>query len=657
VLQRVWSAPAVARYAVAVSAAAVGLALRLAFDPVWSDRLPLIMAFPAIMVSAWFGGFWPGIVTTALSAVGVSYLWMSPVGRLSTDGGDLLGLLALLGIGALISGLNEGWRRAVVLLERSDERLRATLAGIGDGVIATDEHGRITRVNAVAASLTGWPEAEALGRPLREVFVIVDEHTRQPADNPAEQVLRDGSLAGLADHTVLLARDGREINVDDSAAPILATDGGLAGAVMVFRDVSLRRRVERERATLLDNERAARATAEKAWEQLKEAQRALQETDRRKDEFLAMLAHELRNPLGAIGNAAQVIKQLGPAEGNLRWARDVIDRQIAHLSRILDDLLDVSRISRGQIALRSEPMPVRSAVALALETALPLLEAGRLRFESEMAPDPMWVNGDATRLAQVISNLLSNAARYTPAGGTVTLTVRREGNEVLVSVRDTGIGIAPDILPHVFGLFVQADRSLDRTAGGLGLGLTLARRLTEMHGGRIEAFSAGLGQGSEFVVRLPMCAPLAADVASPPAPAGGAVRRRVLIVEDNADAAESLAITLTGMGHEIRLARDGPSALEAAAEFKPDVALLDIGLPGMDGYEVGRRLRAASGSAGILLVALTGYGQEEDRRRTRDAGFDHHFVKPIRPDAILEILGRGAAPVASSSPGRPASEA
>jgi signal transduction histidine kinase/ActR/RegA family two-component response regulator len=373
--------------------------------------------------------------------------------------------------------------------------------------------------------------------------------------------------------------------------------------------------------------------------QRKEAERALQEADRRKDEFLAMLAHELRNPLGAITNAAQLLKQLGPPEGNLRWARDVIERQAAQLARIVEDLLDVSRISRGQIILRREPTPLAAAVALALETARPLVEARQQQFTSSVPSEPLWVDGDATRLAQVIGNLLSNASRYSPHGATISLTATPEAAEAVVRVHDTGVGIAAEMLPHVFDSFVQAERAPGRAPGGLGLGLTLARRLTEMHGGRLEAFSAGLGRGSEFVVRLPLLA------GEPPVKVVGqailehdAVRRRILIVDDNADSAEALALAL-GAGHEVRLAADGPSALKAAAEFRPDVVLLDIGLPGMDGYEVGRRLRAETGSHGMVLVALTGYGQEQDRQRSRDAGFEHHLVKPITPDAILAVVG------------------
>jgi CheY-like chemotaxis protein len=320
----------------------------------------------------------------------------------------------------------------------------------------------------------------------------------------------------------------------------------------------------------------------------------------------------------------------------------VIDRQAAHLARIVDDLLDVSRISRGQVAVRREPMPLGSAVALAVETARPLYESRRQTLTSTVPPEPVWVDGDVTRLAEVVGNLLSNASRYSAPGAAVVLAVSREDGEAVVRVRDRGIGIAPDMLPRVFDPFAQAERSPATQPGGLGLGLTLARQLTELHGGRIEAASAGLGRGSEFVVRLPVLAGEPPVVAKAPRADSlrDALRRRVLVVDDNADSRESLALSLAIAGHAVRLAGDGPSALAEAAEFQPEVALLDIGLPGMDGYELAQRLRSQSAPGDILLVALTGWGQEDDQRRGPESGFDHYLVKPASPQAILAVLGR-----------------
>jgi PAS domain S-box-containing protein len=369
----------------------------------------------------------------------------------------------------------------------------------------------------------------------------------------------------------------------------------------------------------------------------KEAEEKLQEADRRKDEFLAMLSHELRNPLGAIANAAHVQKQLGPAEGKLRWTSDVIDRQTAHVARIVDDLLDVSRISTGQIAVRRQPMPIAVAIELAVETTRPLFDSRRQKLISTIPSDPIWVEGDNTRLAQVVGNLLSNASRYSRQGGIVLLTMRREGADVVVRVRDYGIGIAPEELTRVFEPFVQAGRPPEGGAAGLGLGLTLARRVAELHGGRIEATSAGLGHGSEFLFRLPTLAgEPPGDAATPGAESLRHAARRILLVDDNADARESLALALTIAGHTVRLGANGPSALAEAAEFQPEVALLDIGLPGMDGFEVARRLRAQSPR--IVLVALTGWGEEGHRRRGRESGFDHYLVKPVSPAEILAVV-------------------
>jgi PAS domain S-box-containing protein len=372
---------------------------------------------------------------------------------------------------------------------------------------------------------------------------------------------------------------------------------------------------------------------------------ALKEADRRKDEFLAMLAHELRNPLAPIRNAVEVFRLLGPADPDLEWARDMIGRQVQQLTRLVDDLLDVSRITRGKIALRKEPVDLAAVVARAVETSRPLLDARGHELTLDLPREPLRVEADATRLAQVVSNLLNNAARYTEEGGHIRLSVEPGRGEAVVRVRDDGMGIPAELLPQVFELFTQGDRSLARSEGGLGIGLTLVKRLVELHGGRVEARSAGPGRGSEFIVRLRTLAPQPKrDMEDggrgpsevPPRP------RRVLVVDDNEDAAESLALLLRARGHEIRTAHDGPSALSVAEDFRPEVVFLDIGLPRMDGYEVARRLRVQPGREGLLLVALTGYGQDEDRRRAEEAGFDAHLVKPADLEALQRLLNAGA---------------
>ncbi len=383
--------------------------------------------------------------------------------------------------------------------------------------------------------------------------------------------------------------------------------------------------------------------------EVKQSQEALRESDRRKDEFLAMLAHELRNPLAPIRNAVQVLRLTGPQDGPLQHVRDMIDRQVSYMVRLVDDLLDVSRITRGKIALRQEPVDLAGVVASAVESSRPLIDARRHDLHVSLPPDPVRVEGDLTRLAQVVLNLLNNSAKYTPEGGHITLTVECRDGEAVVRVRDDGVGIAPALLPNVFDMFTQAERTLDRSQGGLGLGLTLVKKLVEMHGGSVEARSGGLGQGSEFVVRLPaLSGPArpgwAGQGGEPEGAQAAAARRRVLVVDDNVDAADSLAMLLRLMGNDVRSAYDGPTALDLLPEYRPDVVFLDIGLPGMDGYEVSRRLRRLADCRNVVLVALTGYGSAGDRRRSDELGFYAHLVKPVHPADLEKLLAGLAEP-------------
>ncbi len=374
----------------------------------------------------------------------------------------------------------------------------------------------------------------------------------------------------------------------------------------------------------------------------KRAEEALREAARRKDEFLAMLGHELRNPLAPIRNALGVVRLHGlGAEESVRQAWEMIERQVDHLVRLVDDLLDVSRITSGKINLVKRPVDVATVVERAVESSRPLIEQRRHALTVSVPDEPLRVEADLTRLAQVVWNLLNNAAKYTPEGGHIGLTVERQAGEVVLRVRDDGMGIPPDVLPKVFDLFTQAERTLDRAEGGLGIGLTLVRRLTEMHGGTVAVHSDGPGRGSEFAVRLPLLpdepAPARPGRQEPRA-APTAAPRRILVVDDNTDSAESLATLPRLLGNQVRTAPDGPCALDAAASYRPDVILLDIGLPGMDGYEVARRLRAEDRYGRPLLAALTGYGGEEDRRRARAAGFDRHMIKPVEIEVLQDML-------------------
>lgn len=369
--------------------------------------------------------------------------------------------------------------------------------------------------------------------------------------------------------------------------------------------------------------------------------RDIKESDKRKNEFLAMLSHELRNPLAPVRNAVQVLLQSGIDHPQVNWAREVIDRQVSHLARLVDDLLDVSRITRGKIRLQLKVCDVAGLVASAIETSRPAIEANSHNLLVLLPKAPLHIMADPARLAQVLANLLNNAAKYTPPGGHVAISAEKEGPSIVFRVKDSGSGIPSDMLVKIFDLFTQVDNSLDRSQGGLGIGLTLVKRLIEMHGGSVQAFSGGVGKGSEFVVRLPAAScesridETKVEANGMPAVPSG---RRVLVVDDNIDSADSLAMLLRLSGYDVRLAYDGPTAIVSARDFAPEIVLLDIGLPSMNGYEVARHLRTQPATEEILLVAVSGYGQDEDRQQALQAGFNHHLTKPIDYLALEKIL-------------------
>jgi CheY-like chemotaxis protein len=373
----------------------------------------------------------------------------------------------------------------------------------------------------------------------------------------------------------------------------------------------------------------------------KRIEEALKEADRRKDEFLAMLSHELRNPLAPILNALQLL-QLQKGENSVQQkAQAIIERQVGQLTHLVDDLLDVSRTITGRIQLRREQIAMSGIVERAVETVRPLIDQRKHELTVSLPPDPIWLDVDAARLEQVVTNLLTNAVKYTSVGGHIWLSVQQEGDKAVLRVRDTGLGITPAFLPHVFDLFTQAERSSDRSQGGLGIGLALVKRLVEMHEGTIEVFST-LGQGSEFVVSLPVDLPQALSPKTQPPPTEIAkptrAALRVLIVDDNVDAASALEMLLQASGHLVRVAHTGPTGLAAAFDFRPDVMLLDIGLPELDGWKVAERIRQEPMLHDIVLVAMTGYGQNSDRQRSQRVGFDHHFVKPVDFGTLRQIL-------------------
>jgi PAS domain S-box-containing protein len=372
----------------------------------------------------------------------------------------------------------------------------------------------------------------------------------------------------------------------------------------------------------------------------KRIEEALKDADRRKDQFLATLAHELRNPLAPLRNGLELIKLAGGDEAVVGRTREMMERQLGHMVRLVDDLLDLSRISRGRIELRRERIELTKIVRHAVETSRPLIEQTGQEFTITLAPEPIVVDADVTRLAQVFSNLLNNAAKYTPRDGRISLAVERQGSDAVVCVRDTGAGIPPEMLPEVFEMFAQVDRSQQRASSGLGIGLSLVKALVELHGGSVEARSDGPGKGSEFVVRLPVLLTPTVAPAPQPGAASTAVipRRRILIVDDNRDTAISLATVLNILGHRTQVAFDGVEALETARDFQPDVVLLDIGMPKLNGHDTARRLRQEPRGRDIVLVAVTGWGQDDDRQRSQDAGFNFHLVKPVDPAALEQIL-------------------
>jgi signal transduction histidine kinase/CheY-like chemotaxis protein len=378
----------------------------------------------------------------------------------------------------------------------------------------------------------------------------------------------------------------------------------------------------------------------RADEELRRRADALRDSDRRKDEFLATLAHELRNPLAPIRNAVQVSRSPQATDADLDVSRDIAERQVQIMTRLLDDLLDVSRISRGELHVRKELLSLDGVISSAVETTRPSIEAGRHQLDVELPAEPVQLYGDPVRLAQIFSNLLNNAAKFTPEGGHIRLVAVRDRETAVVSVHDDGIGIDPSIRPHLFEMFSQAVQGFDRPQAGLGIGLSLVRTLVDLHGGTVECSSAGPGKGSTFTVRLPIAHARAGrpEAGREPAPGPTDRKKRVLVVDDLPDGADSMAMMLRLSGHAVRVAYDGETALAAAAAWRPSVVLLDIGMPGMSGYEVCQQLRETPWGRDLKIVALTGWSQDDDRRRSRDAGFDHHLIKPVEPRALHELL-------------------
>jgi two-component system CheB/CheR fusion protein len=621
------------QYTVAAAGMALATAVRHWLDPVLEETHPFLTYYLAIVFIAWACEMGPTILAILLGSVAATYFFLTP--RWTTavhQVEDQIAVGVFVFFGAVTAVLSQQVRRTRQRLERKQRQLEQEVAqrrdseriyrAIGEsidyGVWISNREGRNTYTSESFLRLVGltpeqcsgfgWvqllhpDEAEATVAAWKECIKTGEfwdyEHRYRGVDGKWHPIL------------------GRGVPVRDERGEILCWAG-------INLDIS----------------------------RLKAVEEALREADRRKDEFLAVLAHELRNPLAPLRTALHVLRHTGLAEETFTRMRDMMERQVRQMTRLVDDLLDISRIGRGKIELRQERLDLATVIHSALETSEPLIEAGRHELTVSLPDQPLDVTGDPARLSQVLANLLNNAAKYTADGGHIRLTARREGNQVVVRVRDNGAGIASEVLPHVFEMFMQSGQLQDRSEGGLGIGLTLVRRLVELHGGSVTVHSNGPGTGSEFVVRLP---------AAPDAPDSRPLRRqepeeekapvspprRILVVDDNRDAAESLVTLLQIAGHEVRLAHDGPRALATAREFLPDVVLLDIGMPGMSGYQVAQRIREEPELRHVTLIAQTGWGQEEDRRRAQAAGFDHYLVKPLVPRQLHELIARLPAPLA-----------
>jgi PAS domain S-box-containing protein len=837
--------------------------------------------FGAVAVAVWLGGYGGAIVVALLGYVAAHYFFMEPRGIFELKQAvDVVGLAAYLFTCGLIVGIGEAMRRAQRRAAERQELLRVTFRSIGDAVLTTDVAGRITDLNEVAEQLTGWSRADALGRPLDEIFRIVSETTRAPVANPATRALREGVVVGLANHALLIRKDGSEVPIDDSAAPIQDSRGNVSGCVLIFRDVTSQRRSERERAAQLDAARLLASIVEsssdpivsksldgtiRSWNaaaerlfgysaaeavgrhisliipperlaeeetiiaRLKSGQRIehfetervcsdgrklwvsltispirndagevvgaskiarditaqreaesrerqlvtlvetssdfigicdmdgmpvyvnhaglarvglddldqarstpvrefffpedqprimgeffpsvletgrgeleirfrhfktgealwmaykvvmlldhngrpsgfatvsqdvterkrleqnllklatdLSEADRRKDEFLATLSHELRSPLAPLANVLEVWKRTEDPQ-TLHRVRDTMERQLGQMVRLVDDLLDLNRITHNRLELRRRRVELGAVIHQAVEACRPLADSLGHELRVTLPAEKHWLDADPARLAQVFGNLLNNACKYTNPGGKITLTAGRRGDEAIISVKDSGTGIPSDQLERIFEMFTQVAEP-HASHGGLGIGLTLVKRLLEMHGGSIEAKSEGRNSGSEFVVRLPLLRQeqrVTADASRREAPEPQ--HRRILIVDDNEDSAASLAMLLEISGNETYTAHDGLEAIEVAEAQRPDVVLLDIGLPKLNGHDVARQLREREWGKGITLIALTGWGQDEDRRKSEDAGFDGHLVKPVDYKALSELLRSLLSPRSTTS--------
>jgi PAS domain S-box-containing protein len=495
------------------------------------------------------------------------------------------------------------------LLRRSEERFRLLLEGVKDyAIFMLDREGRVASWNSGAQRMKGYSAQEIIGQHFSAFY------TREALDKkwPEQELAMAREHGRFEDESQRVRKNGTTFWAHVVVTPLYDAQGGLMGYAKVTRDLTDRKRVE-----------------------------ALEKAERQTNEFLAMLAHELRNPLAPISNALNLLSRKPASDATEQWVREVLQRQTGQMSRLVDDLMDVSRITRSAISLVRKPVDMCHVARVAADASLQWVEERRHALSLDLPDHELVVLGDETRLVQVMQNLLDNAAKYTPEGGRIEVRARREDGAVLVAVQDNGIGMENEMLRSAFDLFRQGRQGLDRPEGGLGVGLTLVQRLVAMHGGTVEAFSAGPGKGSELRVRLPAAdgAALLPENGKPPPARQRALR--VVIVDDNQDAANALRLLLEGDGHEVKLAGDGVSGLALTREYKPDYLLLDIGLPRLSGYDIAASLRADPAMKDTTIVAITGYGQVHDRNRTAAVGFDHHLTKPVEFSTLQQLLQKG----------------
>jgi len=506
-----------------------------------------------------------------------------------------------------------------ILVDVSDEKdaenaqafLGAIVESSEDAIVSKTLQGKILTWNTGAQRLFEYTAEEAIGQPIT-LIIPTERHAEE------ETILRRLRGGERIEHfeTVRVAKSGREIDISLSVSPVRDRTGKVIAAAKVARDITAQKRNEA----------------------------ALREADRRKDEFLAILAHELRNPLAPISNSLHILRLCGELSPAMEQIRGIMERQVNHLVRLVDDLLEASRIKHDKIELRKEHIELAGVLCSAIETSRPIIDAAGHQLAIALPAEVVLLNADPVRISQVVSNLLNNAAKYTPDGGQIWLTAKAEGGEAVISVRDTGIGIPPAALTKVFDMYAQADESLERSQGGLGIGLTLAKHLIELHGGRIEAMSAGAGKGSEFIVHLPLAAESPQATATNLAQGCALPVRRILIADDRRDAVFVLGQLLEKMRQDVQIVHSAAAALEAARAEPPDVLISDIAMPGMDGYELAQRVRQEPAFRDVTLVALSGYGNLADRERAKRAGFDFHLIKPVSWDALERLLGSLPAP-------------